>query len=298
MEILVLVLIGVFLLCFFIFSDSDKPKDVKKYESDKPSETVSKAEPVYTAEIAESRKREQQRVEEQRRQYEELLRQEQKLRESHEKKRQIELKNEQEALLRLQEQQKQQEAEKQKQQTLKLNSLKENWVSYQDIVQQNSIVKLYHFTDRSNIASIKQNGGLLSWYHCQQNDISIAKPGGSSDSWVLDKRKGLENYVRASFAREHPMMFIAKKEGRVSDPVILEIALDVMYLKSTKFCNQNAVRNGVLVSDSLECFTSINFSVLRKRYFDLSTEDKSYYQAEVLVLEKIPLEYITNINKF
>ena len=173
---------------------------------------------------------------------------------------------------------------------------KANWRDFQTIVQQNNITRLYHFTDRSNLQSIMHNGGLLLWYYCQQNNISISRPGGSSTSWILDERKGLQNFVRVSFVRDHPMMFVAQDDGRITRPVVLEINPDVIYLRNTKYSCQNAAKNGVTADGTLEMFNSIRFPLLRRRYFDLDPEDKSFYQAEVLILEKVPLEYITNIN--
>lgn len=40
---------------------------------------------------------------------------------------------------------------------------KTNWQEYQAIIEQQGITKLYHFTDRDNLQSIIQNGGLYSW---------------------------------------------------------------------------------------------------------------------------------------
>ena len=82
----------------------------------------------------------------------------------------------------------------------------------------NHIDRLYHFTDRSNLLSIIKNGGLYSWYSCDRHNIHIRKPGGDSSSRSLDSFKGYEDYVRLSFCHHHPMMYTAKKEGRISEP--------------------------------------------------------------------------------
>ena len=173
---------------------------------------------------------------------------------------------------------------------------KSNWNDFQQILQQNGITKLYHFTDRANLHSIRTNGGLYSWYYCQHNNITIPKPGGSEISWILDKQKGLQNYVRVSFVRDHPMLYIAQNDGRVIDPIILEIKIDLIYELETRYANQNAAKNGVSTETTFEKFKSIQFSLLKKRYLDLTAEERPFYQAEILILEKIPLECITNIN--
>ncbi|MBS1685725.1 MAG: DUF4433 domain-containing protein [Bacteroidetes bacterium] len=175
--------------------------------------------------------------------------------------------------------------------------LKDNWEEFRNVIIQNKITTLYHFTDRSNLQSIKQNGGLLSWYYCLQNGIKIPKISSSETSRSLDLRKGLQNYVRVSFVKDHPMLFNAKREGRINDPVLLTIDTRVIYLRDSKYAKLNAVKNGEVSEGSIEKFKSIKFDILKQRYFDLSEEEKPFFQAEVLVLEKIPLEYITNIHK-
>lgn len=175
-------------------------------------------------------------------------------------------------------------------------TFKPNWQDFKRVLEHHGITKLYHFTDRANIPSIKANGGLCSWYYCQQNDITIPRPGGSSTSWILDERKGLQNFVRVSFVRDHPMLYIARQDGRINNPVILEISIEQCFKLATRYATQNAAKNGVTADTTFERFNSIRFPLLRRRYFDLSADEKPFYQAEILVLEKIPLEDITNIN--
>ena len=99
-----------------------------------------------------------------------------------------------------------------------------NWEDFKNILEQNHITKLYHFTDRDNLENIIKNGGLYSWKDCEERGINIPKPGGGgpgSPSWSLDKRDNLEHYVRVSFTMNHPMMYVAMNEDRISNPVIL-----------------------------------------------------------------------------
>ena len=56
---------------------------------------------------------------------------------------------------------------------------KYNWQDYLQILEDNGIHKLYHFTDRDNLESIIANGGLYSWADCKDKGIRIAKPGRS-----------------------------------------------------------------------------------------------------------------------
>ena len=97
---------------------------------------------------------------------------------------------------------------------------KSNWQQFKAVMDEHKIVKLYHFTDRDNIESIIKNGGLFSWMDCERKGIKIAKPGGGSLSRQLDNGRNLGDYVRVSFTTQHPMMYVAMKDGRISNPVI------------------------------------------------------------------------------
>ena len=161
------------------------------------------------------------------------------------------------------------------------------------------ITKLYHFTDKSNIQSIIDNGGIYSWHTCNTKGIHVSRPGGSYDSHNIDSYLGLDNYVRLSFTRNHPMMYVAKNDGRISNPVILEIDLTVAGLSSTKFSDKNAAKRGAVIQQGYNGAKNIHFyTVKQPNHFNLSSDEKDYYQAEVLVYEKIPLSFITNIDQY
>ena len=179
---------------------------------------------------------------------------------------------------------------------------KKNWSEFKAVLDRNNIKKLYHFTDRSNLNNIIKNGGLFSWKDCQDKGIQIPKPGGGgpgSLSWSLDTRSGLQNYVRVSFTRNHPMMYVALNEGRISDSVILEIDPEVIYWEETKYSDKNATKKGANIGKTIDDFNKIHFSTVKQvNHFVLLSDEQPYYQAEILVKNFIPLSYITNISEF
>ena len=176
---------------------------------------------------------------------------------------------------------------------------KTNWQEYEQVLKENRIIKLYHFTDRDNLESIIQNGGLYSWADCEEKGIRISKPGGGDLSRSLDSRDRLQHYVRLSFVPDHPMMYVAMNEGRISNPVLLEVKLDVALWDDSLYADRNATRNGANVGGNLRDLKAIRFGLFKgQRYFDMSDEGKMYYQAEVLVKTFIPLENIINIGNF
>ena len=176
---------------------------------------------------------------------------------------------------------------------------KNNYDEFKKLIEQHHITTLYHFTDRENLESIIKNGGLYSWADCEQKGISISKPGGSLDSRNLDKRDNLQNFVRVSFVREHPMMYVAMNEGRISNPVVLEIDPEVIYWQDSLYADRNATKNGALVGSSIDDFSQLHFNSFKaKKHFDLDADEQKFYQAEVLVKNHIPLQFIKNIGNF
>ena len=176
---------------------------------------------------------------------------------------------------------------------------KNNYDEFKKLIEQHHITTLYHFTDRENLESIIKNGGLYSWADCEQKGIIISKPGGSLDSRNLDKRDNLQNFVRVSFVREHPMMYVAMNDGRISNPVVLEIDPEVIYWQDSLYADRNATKNGALVGSSIDDFSQLHFNSFKaKKHFDLDADEQKFYQAEVLVKNHIPLQFIKNIGNF
>lgn len=148
----------------------------------------------------------------------------------------------------------------------------------------NGVRHLYHFTDVSNLDSIREHG-LCSWFKVDERKLE-ARKGSSSLSRTLDQRKGLADYVRLSFVRDHPMMFVALRDGRLSRAVLLRIKLEVVSRPGVLFCPQNAASSGV---DSSPDPSVVRFDIIRARgHFGVSREEKKLYQAEVLVPSCVP----------
>lgn len=172
---------------------------------------------------------------------------------------------------------------------------KPDWEQYKSILIKNNIHSVYHFTDRENLKSIKKQGGLYSWHYCVENKIEIPSPGGNQLSRDLDSRKGLQDFVRVSFTRNHPMMYVYPIRSR--NNVILEIDTEVIYLKGTKYANKNATRNDVYIGSSLDDFQKYKFELFKfPNHFGLHEIDKPLYQGEILVPTFIPAKYIKNLN--
>lgn len=164
------------------------------------------------------------------------------------------------------------------------------------ILKENNVDYFYHFTDVSNLKSIKEQGGLLSWYYCEKHNIDIPVAGGDTDSRSLDKQHNLHDYVRLSFCDDHPMAYhVRKRKGATL--VLLKIKVDVAFFSDTLFSDINAADSKHTTGNSADFIrNNINFSATRKHYVRADDPDFKPHQAEILVKTFIPKEYIINLD--
>lgn len=173
-------------------------------------------------------------------------------------------------------------------------SRRDNWQEFKRVLDAHGIKRLYHFTDSRNLQSIQENGGLLSLRQIEERGIS-SFTGGSDSSHSLDRGLNLDNYVRLSFVKDHPMMHVAQYDGRITNPKVLEISTEVIFEEGVKFTDCNAARTskGFEIGDDIDFFRNkIHFDLFHKNYFD--TDKSPYYQAEVLVPQTVSLSYVLN----
>lgn len=82
---------------------------------------------------------------------------------------------------------------------------------------------LYHFTDVSNLETILKQG-LLSKKTMYSEGWHPQKTGGNQLSHELDARRGIDSYVSLCFVPNHPMKYVAHRDGRLPDPHYLKIS--------------------------------------------------------------------------
>ena len=86
------------------------------------------------------------------------------------------------------------------------------------------------------------------------------------------------------------MMYVAYNEGRVSQPVRLEIKLEAVSRPGVRFTDCNAIRADARHSTNPSI---VRFDVVRaKTVFDVAVDLQRFYQAEVLVPSPLPRHLI------
>jgi hypothetical protein len=129
------------------------------------------------------------------------------------------------------------------------------------IMEEHQIRCLWHFTDKANLASIREHG-ILSLREIGKRGISIPKPGGDEMSRYLDAKFGLDGYVRLCFTSCHPMLHVALQQGRILHPIWLKIDASVMLHPNVRFSIGVPYQNGVEIINHERAADEIDFEVL------------------------------------
>ncbi len=115
-------------------------------------------------------------------------------------------------------------------------------MNFKETLKHYGITSIWHFTDKSNLASIKKYG-LLSLRLLSQKNIDVPCYGANSFSHFLDRSKGIDKYVHLAIIPDHPMLYIKKRNGEIPNPIWLEIDVSILFEKESLCCNQIANKN-------------------------------------------------------
>ncbi len=156
----------------------------------------------------------------------------------------------------------------------------------------------YHFTERKNLRSILQSGGLMSFQELRKRQINVFHVSNAL-SWELDAKKGLSDYIRLSFVKNHPMFWKARYEMNL-ELIWIQIDREVATWKNTKFTDKNATDKNVKIGNDLGFLKILDYDAIHKSkdgYNTLHEEEKKHSQAEVLVEQFIPKKYFLNLSE-
>ena len=169
----------------------------------------------------------------------------------------------------------------------------------QSILTRYSIDAVWHFTDRSNLTLIWQNEGLLALAELKRRGVEVPVPGGNDWSHDADVIKGLHEYVHLAFLDDHPMLFRAKQEFRIIDPVWLKIDATILLEEGTRFTNDVSNKSGVEILTSDIACDMIDFEVLftRTDWKDpkVKTRRMAAIKSEILVPTIVPISKILGV---
>jgi hypothetical protein len=171
---------------------------------------------------------------------------------------------------------------------LEINS-KEDKMSVQGILNCYGIKSIWHFTDESNLESISRYG-LLSLNDIKRQQIKVSRYGATHSSHLQDIRKGLDKFVHLAFVKDHPMYHIAKRDGRIINPVWVEIDLSAISDRNTIFSNMLANTHNAKIFNGSMLEKMIDFkTILYEDDFNIRKEAR---KAEIMVANQISIDKI------
>ncbi len=165
------------------------------------------------------------------------------------------------------------------------------------IIKKYNIDGIWHFTDRLNLESIEEHGGLLPLTVLNDKGIKIPVPGGNEWSQDADKRKGVDKYIHLCFLDNHPMLFGAIQEGRIQDPIWLKIDVSVMLPPEVKFTSEVSNKSGVPILNHSEAVNEIDFEILFtfidwRGNTEIHERRKAAEKSEILIPDIVPIDKI------
>jgi hypothetical protein len=131
----------------------------------------------------------------------------------------------------------------------------------EELLRKYRIRAVWHFTARSNWPLIAEHG-LLSLAELHRRGIEVPAPGGNDWSHEADRIKGLHEYVHLAFTTSHPMLYRAREEGRIADPIWIQIDPSILLQDGVKFCTDVSNKAGVPILEPADAIEQIDFDAL------------------------------------
>jgi hypothetical protein len=154
---------------------------------------------------------------------------------------------------------------------------------------------LYHFSDISNFETIDKFG-ILSKYKMELERFTPKTPGGNELSWGLDRKKGIYSYVSLCMTKNHPMKYIAEKDGRLKNSRYLGISADVLKLPNTLIAFGIANANDVDLFEIENATDMIDIEVIYKKTDwknpEILQRLKCAEKVEILIKDFVPKNLI------
>ena len=168
-----------------------------------------------------------------------------------------------------------------------------------NFLQSKGITSVYHFTEKSNLKSIQDYGGIYSLAKLKEKEISEVSYISNEWSQNADNYKDLDTYVHLCLIQgEHPMAYIAAVEKQ-KDIIWLEIAAEILKLPGVLYTNDVSNKAGVQTYNSTLAKSKLDINAI---YDFLDFEDGNNkarklasYKYEILIPDCVPLYYIRNI---
>ncbi|BDM64877.1 hypothetical protein NFHSH190041_23290 [Shewanella sp. NFH-SH190041] len=160
------------------------------------------------------------------------------------------------------------------------------------------ITHIWHFTDSENIQNIIAQGGLLSWVSLNQRGMQV-RPGGNDWSHDADEIAGVDTYVHLAFNKEHPMLYRAIEEGRITEPKWLKICASILDDPEVMYTADVSNKAGVELLTNEQAKNTLDLEILFTRTDwrapEIQHRLRNARKSEILVPNFIPINRILKV---
>ena len=158
----------------------------------------------------------------------------------------------------------------------------------------------FHFTDRRNLESIRDHGGLLCLDELRRRGVVVQAPGGNEWSHEADRIKNLDKFVHLVF-HERASDAVSGREGRQDpDVAVPQIDASVLHDPGVRLTADVANKSGVEVLAFAEALQVMDFKVLYEHtdWRDPVVKErlKIAKKYELLVPRQVPLDLIRGLD--
>ena len=165
-----------------------------------------------------------------------------------------------------------------------------------NILKKYNVKCLWHFTDKSNLDLIVSSGGLHSLKKIIEKEIKVPVFGGNEWSHDADRYKGLDCYVHLTFFDDHPMLYTAKQDQRIKEPIWLSIDTSVLLNSDVRYSTDVSNKSGVEIIDEEKAKNLIDFEVLFTfmdwRNPEIQKRRRAALKSEILIPDIVELDKI------
>ena len=154
---------------------------------------------------------------------------------------------------------------------------------------------IYHFTDLSNIGTIKAYG-LLSKEQQLVRNVLVSHPGGDQQSRISDQARGIYNDVSLCLTRNHPMAYRCRQDGRHPNQRYLGICPSILAQDGIKIALGLANSAATQILPIAEGISDLDYKIIYEWVNDFSVARLSAAEKiEILVPHGVPRNKIKRI---
>jgi len=130
-----------------------------------------------------------------------------------------------------------------------------------DFLNSTGLRHLYHFTDEENLPLIRQHG-ILPYAELVRRGMKPPKPGGNEWSREADAIKGVDAFVHLCLLDQHPMEFVARRDGHIGSTRFLQVSLKVLSIPGAMGCSDVSNKTGVAIRPIEQALDEMDLQIL------------------------------------